>query len=50
LYGGRILENHKFRKEELRKEGANNTYESLNLSMKTYCGLPFESGDGLYGI
>jgi hypothetical protein len=26
------------------------TYKSLNLSMKTYCGLPFESGDGLYGI
>ena len=25
------------------------TYKSLNLSMKTYCGLPFESGDGLYG-
>jgi hypothetical protein len=37
-------------KEELRKEGANNTYKSLNLSMKTYCGSPFESRDGLYGI
>jgi hypothetical protein len=23
------------------------TYKSLNLSMKTYCGLRFESGDGL---
>jgi hypothetical protein len=30
--------------------GNANTYKFLNLSMKTYCGLRFESGDGLYGI
>jgi hypothetical protein len=39
-----------YEKTELKIQIAEFTYKSFNLSMKTYCGLPFESGDGLYGI
>ena len=42
--------NHEYRKEEVEKWVAGYTYKSLNLSMKTYCGLRFESEDGLWGI